>query len=89
MILIADSGSTKTAWGLWDGGRLVGSVKTAGINPYYQEEADIATTIGGELVPALGGVMVLFLWCRLRFRGEEPPGGEGDQPVHPGAGRGG
>ena len=54
MILIADSGSTKTAWGLWDGGRLVGSVKTAGINPYYQEEADIATTIGGELVPALG-----------------------------------
>lgn len=58
MILIADSGSTKTAWGLWDGGRLVGSVKTAGINPYYQEEADIATTIGGELVPALGGVMV-------------------------------
>ena len=58
MILIADSGSTKTAWGLWDGGRLVGSVKTAGINPYYQEEADIAATIGGELVPALGGVMV-------------------------------
>ena len=36
----------------------MGSVKTAGINPYYQEEADIATTIGGELVPALGGVMV-------------------------------
>ena len=58
MILIADSGSTKTAWGLWDGGRLLGSVKTAGINPYYQEEADIAATIGGELVPALGGVMV-------------------------------
>ena len=58
MILIADSGSTKTAWGLWDGGRLVGSVKKAGINPYYQEEADIAATIGGELVPALGGGMV-------------------------------
>lgn len=58
MLLIADSGSTKTTWGVWDKERLVRSVKTAGINPYYQEESDIAATIGKELSPALDGLAI-------------------------------
>ena len=36
MILIADSGSTKTEWCLADQGRPVRTVVTAGTNPYFQ-----------------------------------------------------
>ncbi len=41
MILIAESGSTKTDWRVLDKLGLVKSIKTIGINPYYQESADI------------------------------------------------
>lgn len=41
MILIADSGSTKTEWCLIDKGVVVKQMTTSGINPYYQNESDI------------------------------------------------
>ena len=42
MILIADSGSTKTDWVLTHGdGQVSHSQKTEGINPFHQSEADI------------------------------------------------
>jgi N-acetylglucosamine kinase-like BadF-type ATPase len=41
MILIADSGSTKTIWKCTDGAGHVFSAKTAGINPYYNTEKEI------------------------------------------------
>ena len=46
MILIADSGSTKTEWCLADQGRPVRTVVTAGTNPYFQtREEERGTTI--------------------------------------------
>lgn len=41
MILIADSGSTKTIWKCTDGTGQVSTAKTAGINPYYNTEEEI------------------------------------------------
>lgn len=51
MKLIADSGSTKTAWCLMtDEGKLT-PITTQGINPYQQTEEDIAAVLHGELLP--------------------------------------
>lgn len=55
MILIADSGSTKTEWCLADQGRPVRTVVTAGTNPYFQTREEIAGEIRGALLPALKG----------------------------------
>ena len=50
VILLADSGSTKTDWALLGGkGRLV-EFQTAGINPFYQSEEDIRLTMR-EVLP--------------------------------------
>lgn len=53
MILIADSGSTKTEWCLAAGGAAVRKIRTAGTNPYFQTPAQIREVIGGILYPAL------------------------------------
>ena len=53
MILIADSGSTKTDWALTDGGRVVKRVATQGINPFHQNAAIIHTVLTDELLPHL------------------------------------
>lgn len=49
MILIADSGSTKTDWCVVDGG-VICRVSTQGINPYHQDEQTISSIIGNELL---------------------------------------
>ena len=41
MILIADSGSTKTDWCLIDKNEVVLRVQTKGMNPYFQSEEEI------------------------------------------------
>lgn len=48
MILIADSGSTKTDWALFAAGRM-GRIHTQGINPMLQDDAAILQTVEGEL----------------------------------------
>ncbi len=53
MILIADSGSTKTEWCLADQGGLVRTIVTAGTNPYFQTRDEIAVEIRDALLPAL------------------------------------
>jgi N-acetylglucosamine kinase-like BadF-type ATPase len=53
MILIADSGSTKTDWRVIDSHGQVSQAKTVGFNPYYQDTASIAETLRGELLPQL------------------------------------
>lgn len=53
MILIADSGSTKTDWVLVNEGRISASCHTQGINPFHQSEEEIARILGGELLPQL------------------------------------
>lgn len=46
MILIADSGSTKTDWALFDlQGTSLARMKTVGINPFHQSESEIADVL--------------------------------------------
>jgi hypothetical protein len=41
MILIADSGSTKTTWALLEKGELKSTIHTAGLNPYFHTSETI------------------------------------------------
>lgn len=50
MILIADSGSTKTDWGFVEKGTLMAVRNTQGLNPYFMSEADIRTVLADELL---------------------------------------
>jgi len=61
MILIADSGSTKTDWRLIDPGvRTTPSViRTKGMNPYLQTEEEIGQTLTDELLPAVVDVQAI------------------------------
>lgn len=45
MILIADSGSTKTDWVLLDNNEAMTFVQTAGFNPYYSDPQDLSTIV--------------------------------------------
>ncbi len=53
MILIADSGSTKTHWCLVDEEKIEREIFSDGINPFYQNEIEIITLIDSQLVPML------------------------------------
>ncbi len=53
MILIADSGSTKTDWCLCNQGTVLQHIQTQGINPYHQPEEAIETVLREELLPKL------------------------------------
>lgn len=54
MILIADSGSTKTDWILNRNGNTVKAVRTQGINPFHQQRETIMKILQEELVGAGG-----------------------------------
>ena len=51
MILIADSGSTKTNWCVAEKGEKVKDIITKGINPYFQSEDEIVAGITDALLP--------------------------------------
>lgn len=53
MILIADSGSTKTDWRLMDKGHVISQIMTKGFNPYYQQIDEMVDEIESQLVPKL------------------------------------
>ncbi len=54
MILIADSGSTKTEWSLIDSeGRAIVGCQTVGLNPYFQNREQIQKIIQEDLYPTL------------------------------------
>lgn len=53
MILIADSGSTKTTWSIAKQGKCIQSIQTPGINPYFQSEAEISSQLQKSLLPQL------------------------------------
>lgn len=57
MIIIADSGSTKTDWCLCDEGTILTAIQTQGINPYHQSEEIIEQVIREELLPHLSQAM--------------------------------
>lgn len=53
MILIADSGSSKTDWRLIDKEDKITQAKTVGINPYHQTEEQIRQVLQEELLPQI------------------------------------
>ena len=53
MILIADSGSTKTDWCVVENGELLQQIFTKGTNPFFQSEEEIGNEIATTLLPRL------------------------------------
>ena len=53
MILIADSGSTKTNWCIAESGNSLQAIRTSGINPYFQSKEEISDRLTHELFPQL------------------------------------
>lgn len=53
MLLIADSGSTKTDWCLCNQDAIVQNIQTQGINPYHQTEEAIEEVLLSEFLPQL------------------------------------
>ena len=49
--LLADSGSTKTDWVLFDKTKVILNVKTIGFNPYFQRGEQIKSEILTNLKP--------------------------------------
>lgn len=58
MILIADSGATKTSWLLTDGSKIVQHITTSGYNPYYYKGKSLLDAIKSELIPQLNSIEV-------------------------------
>ena len=57
MILIADSGSTKTSWSLMTANGHHQEFRTDGINPMLQTEDEIYASVSNQLLPQLGPQM--------------------------------
>ena len=57
-ILLADSGSTKTDWGLVENGKLTKKLRTSGMNPFQMSEEAITEEIKTHLVPELPSTTV-------------------------------
>ena len=53
MILIADSGSTKTDWCVVENGVLLQQIFTKGTKPFFQSEEEISNEIATALLPQL------------------------------------
>lgn len=51
MVLIADSGSTKTTWTLLENHRIVSTLQTAGMNPYFIDSETVEVILMADLVP--------------------------------------
>ncbi|UFH55467.1 N-acetylglucosamine kinase [Spirosoma sp. KNUC1025] len=58
MLLIADSGSTKTDWRFIDANDQVHVIQTDGFNPYYQTVDQMVTTLQRQLIPNLMDVPI-------------------------------
>lgn len=58
MILIADSGSTKTNWCLTENSMVIKHIFTKGINPFYQTEEEITRELELSLIPFLKGLKI-------------------------------
>ena len=58
MIIIADSGSTKTDWCVVNQGTQVKQITTEGTNPFFQTEEEISLVIKHKLLPHLDGLPI-------------------------------
>lgn len=63
MKLIADSGSTKTAWKLIGHSGEIKDIKTSGINPFFRTEEDIFQELSQMLLPETGtGIQQIYFY---------------------------
>jgi N-acetylglucosamine kinase-like BadF-type ATPase len=63
MKLIADSGSTKTAWKFIPDSGEIQTIMTSGMNPFFRNEEDIAQEVAACLLPVTGqGVRQIFFY---------------------------
>src|SRR5688500_474401 len=63
MLLLADSGSTKTEWrGVDEDGNQIMSVVTEGLNPYFLSKEKIASTIREKILPVVTDVEKVFFY---------------------------
>jgi len=63
MRLIADSGSTTTAWKLIENSGEVKNIQTSGINPFFRTEEDIFQELAQFLLPETGtGIQEIFFY---------------------------
>lgn len=53
VMLIADSGSTKTHWCVVNNGVVLQEIFTDGINPFYQTDMEIIALVDSQLIPLL------------------------------------
>jgi len=65
MILLADSGSTKTEWCLAEGGNPVKTAFTKGINPVFESEEEIEKELGYQIggispIPTVSNIVVII-----------------------------
>lgn len=58
MILIADSGSTKTSWILTNAKTIIKQISTIGFNPNYYKNNDFENIIKNELLPFLQDIKI-------------------------------
>ena len=65
MILIADSGSTKTDWCIVFNGTPIKRIGTKGINPFFQSEEEIQQELTHSLLPQLpeGTINSVFFYA--------------------------
>lgn len=61
MILIADSGSTKTDWRLIDAAGTIQQAKTQGLNPFFKTSQECLSTFKNDLLPQFQGVDVALV----------------------------
>ena len=53
MILVADSGSTKTHWAIANDPQMEGLIETMGLNPFMRDDDDILQILENQLLPNL------------------------------------
>jgi glucosamine kinase len=63
MLLLADSGSTKTEWRLVDdGGKTVTRIETGGLNPYFLSSEEITAIIRNRVLPLVTEADQVFFY---------------------------
>ncbi|WP_273211891.1 N-acetylglucosamine kinase [Runella zeae] len=72
MILIADSGATKTDWRIIDTDGNIQQAKTIGLSPYYQTSESIAQELTQHLLPSVTGIVNEIYFYGTGCAGEEP-----------------
>jgi glucosamine kinase len=75
MLLIADSGSTKTDWRLVDEeGKTLAKTKTEGLNPFFVTGEKITSIINNRVLPMVSQVEKVFFYgagCGLAIKAEQ------------------